>query len=214
MDNKKSLTAIRLVNPRKKIYALFENDQCLAEIFEDTMVHFAISRGLVLTTKKIEEINTYDKIVRCQNQAYNYLQIRPHLKKELARKLLQKQYTAQIIEKTLHSLQQKNYINDGQFIQMYINDAVKKAKYGPMLIRKKLVEKGALINDVDIILERLFPLEKQLQIAKILIEKKQSKLTAESAAEKRKKLHHYATGRGFSWNVLEPVFNSVNISET
>jgi regulatory protein len=211
MPDKIIISRIEFTNPRKKLYTLFDNNQLLAEVNEDTLVHFGISRERILSNKEFENIIAYDKEIQCRNQAYKYLQRKPYLKKELYKKLAGKHFTNAIIEKTFHTLERNNYINDQEYIKMFIRDAVKKAKDGPLLVRKKLLEKGADLPDVNEQIEKLFPFQFQVEIATNLLQKKMSKLADSESYVKKKKMIQYVSGRGFSWETIEAVFNIIGL---
>lgn len=205
-----NITRIEFQNNRKKTYYLYENDAFITEISEDTLVHFSIFKNTSIGKEMLENIIEHDKVNSCLSQAYNYLQRRPHLKKELYRKLINKQFTKEIIEKTFHRLEQNKYINDNEFIKMFIRDAVREAKSGPRLITKKLLEKGALIKDIEINLDDLFPLANQIKIATTLITKKHDRLEEKNILKRKQKLLQYGVSRGFNWDILGSIINTLH----
>jgi len=202
-----TITRIELQSPLKKTYALYNDDVFLIEVTEDTIVHFTISRGNEFTNKEFNKIVQHDKVNLCLRQAYNYLQRRPHLAKELQRKLKNKQYEQEIIDRAFLHLKKNKYINDDEYIQIFIRDAIRQAKSGPVLIKKKLAEKGALFNSIDQYMDELFPYEKQSKIAFALLDSKNNKLNEENHLKQKQKLQKYGIGRGFTWNILEPLIN-------
>jgi regulatory protein len=209
MSDSITISRIELQNGRTKTYALYNKDIFLTEITEDTLVHFTISRGSSFSRKEFNRIIEHDKVNLCLQQAYNYLQRRPHLAKELQRKLRNKQINPDIIAKAFHHLQKNNYINDKEYIRMFIRDALRQAKSGPLLIKKKLAEKGAVFFEIEQELDELFPITKQTEVALSLLNLKNQKLTEESFLKRKQKLQSFGMNRGFSWNVLEQVINQV-----
>jgi len=97
MPNKITITRIEFENPRKKTYSLYQGDTFLIEIIEDTLVHFSILKGAVFSKEKFNTIISFDQVNRCVQQAYSYLQRRPHLKQEIFRKLQEKEFNTHII---------------------------------------------------------------------------------------------------------------------
>jgi regulatory protein len=209
MSDSITISRIELQNKRTKTYALYNKDIFLTEITEDTLVHFTISRGSSYSKKEFNNIIEHDKVNLCLQQAYNYLQRRPHLRKELQRKLKNKHFNPDIIAKAFHHLQKNSYINDKEYIRIFIGDALRQAKSGPLLIKKKLAEKGAGFNDIEQQLDELYTFEKQTEIAISLLNAKNQKLTIENFLKRKQKLQSFGMNRGFSWNVLEQVINQV-----
>jgi len=203
------ISKIELQNPRKKTYALYQEEIFLIEITEDTLVHFAIGRGKIFKKKEFEKIIEYDKVTQCLAQSYSYLQRRPHLKKELQRKLRSKKYPQSIIDKAFLHLRKNNYINDEEYIKMFLRDSIRQGKSGPLLIKKKLAEKGAAITLIDQNLDSHFTFDQQRQIALKLLTVKNNKLNEASQLLQKQKLQKYGMSRGFSWNVLETIINDL-----
>ena len=208
-----TITRIEFQNNRQKSYNLYENDTFLTEIREDTLVHFSIFKDRSFSKEQFDHILEQDSINVCLAQCYNYLQRRPYLRKELQRKLLNKQFSKLIIEKTFHRLEKNNYINDEDYITMFIRDAVRQGKSGPRLIQKKLMEKGASMPDIEKNMEELYPLAEQLEIANKLLSKKNSLLTEKSPLKTKQKLQQYGMSKGFSWPVLEKIIQNLPFSE-
>lgn len=203
------ITHIELQNPRKKTYALYQNDTFITEITEDTLVYFSISGNSVFSKQEFNKILEHDKVNLCLIQAYNYLRRRPHLKKELQRKLLKKQFSQQIIDKAFLHLKKNNYINDDEYIKLFIRDSVRQAKSGPLLIKKKLAEKGAHIYTVEKFIDELYTFEQQSTIAFRLLKNKNAKINDESFLKRKQKLQRFGYSRGFNWHVLESIINTL-----
>jgi regulatory protein len=206
-----TISRIEFENPQKKTYSLYQEDTFLIEITEDTLVHFTILKGAKFSKEAFHKIISYDQVNRCVQQAYRYLERRPHLKKELFKKLLNKQFTPHIINLAIDRLKEKNYINDSEYIQLYIKDTIRLRKSGPLLITKKLIEKGAVIAEVELALQELFPEKQQIEIATELLSKKNTKLKDQNYLKRKQKLVQFGTGRGFSWAILELVLDNLKI---
>ena len=181
------ISRIELQNPRTKTYALYTHDVFLSEITEDTLVHFAISKGRAFSKKEFDRMLRHDKVNLCLRQSYRYLQRRPHLNKELQRKLKSKHFLQDIIDQTIIHLKKNRYINDDEFIGMFIRDSIRQRKSGPLLIKKKLIDKGAIVSQIDQQLDELFPFEKQIDTAFNLLQSRNQKLNEENVLLRKQK---------------------------
>ena len=191
----------KLKNKRYGLYA--EDDTFLFDIDEDTLVHFTLSKGQTYPQSKMDEIQRYDQFVSCLHQAFRYLERRPHLKKELFRKLKQKSFPVESIDKTLDYLDQKKYIDDLDFIRRFINDQIRLKKNGFLLIKKKLMEKGACQEDSERLLLLHYNEKLQLSNAKSLMEKKKNILTEIESDKAKQKLIRHLQQKGFPWKIIE-----------
>ncbi|MCB0284059.1 MAG: RecX family transcriptional regulator, partial [Calditrichaeota bacterium] len=104
---------------------------------------------------------------------------------------------------TLKELQERKYLNDNEFIEMFIRDRIRERKSGPLLIKKKLIEKGAPQSLTDNRLQELFPENLQIEIIQTLVSKKLPDLSELSNLQDKQKLIRFILGRGFSWSLIE-----------
>jgi regulatory protein len=204
------ISRIELLNKRKHTYALYSDDIFLLEITEDALVRFAITRNKQFSKPEFAKIIEYNNMTKCLNQAYEYLKRRPHLKNELYRKLKNKKFDSKITKQTIEELQKRQYLDDREFISIFIQDHIRQCKSGPLLIKKKLLEKGAQKSEIDTLLDLLFTEDKQIEIATKLVNKKLRIIHEPNKQKVKQRLYQYIQGRGFSWPVIEQVFNMID----
>lgn len=80
--------------------------------------------------------------------AVRYLENRPRTCKEMRDRLLEKGFETEDIEKTIEELKDLNYLNDIEYVPVYINYGFSKGK-GIKLIKYELFEKGVSSNDIE-----------------------------------------------------------------
>ncbi len=203
MDSTFIISKIAVEGKRKKLFAIYSGDALLCEINEDTLVHFALHKGKSLTAPEIRHIRHYNDLFDCRAQALRYLARRAHLSAELKNKLRQKGYSNPLIEETLQLLDQNGLLDDPAFIRMYIREKIKLAHSGPLLIKKKLMEKGALPVQAEEHIQQLYPEEKQLGEALSLLKKKAPALCRIPDKKRKEKLRRTLQGKGFFGNVIQ-----------
>ena len=191
----------RLKNGRYGLY--IEDDTFLFDVDEDTLVHFTLKKGQLYTQNKIDEIKRHDQFISCLHQALRYLERRPHLKKELYRKLKQKSFADRSIVRTMDYLEEKHYLDDNDFIRRFINDQIRLKRNGFLLIKKKLMEKGAKQEDSERLLLLYYNENLQIANAKYLLEKKESLLKETDENRRKQKLIRHLQQKGFPWRVIE-----------
>ena len=201
------ITKVEVQKKQKNYFNLYTDDDIyLFSVTEETLLKFTISKNKEFSEAELNAIQSYDQKMRCINQAYRYLTRRPHLNAELKRKLLSKNYSNSIIERTLEYLNQKNYLNDNVFIKMFMNEQINLKKSGPLIIKKKLMEKGALSSSIDPILSEGYPEELQLENAAKLFQVKIKTIRDHDQKKVKEKLFRFLQQKGFTWPVIEKVF--------
>ncbi|MBN2424444.1 MAG: RecX family transcriptional regulator [Calditrichaceae bacterium] len=185
----------------KNIYHLYAENAILMTLTEDTIVKFNIYGGKEISQNQLDEIHDYDQTIQCVHQAYRFLSRRAHLVKEIERKLYKKSYSKTTINKAVAILKEKGYLYDEDFITMYIREEINIKRSGPLLIRKKLMEKGASREQVDKQIEQLYDEEKQKYNAGKLLIKKQMNKTTVTRTEIQK-LQRFLLSKGYGWDVI------------
>ncbi|MEJ2053035.1 MAG: RecX family transcriptional regulator [Calditrichaceae bacterium] len=201
------ITKVEVQKNHKNYFNLYTGDDVyLFSITEETLLNFNIAKNKDFNDEELESIQKYDQKMRCVYQAYRFLSRRPHLKEELRRKLSVKGYLSTVIDDSLHFIEKKKYLDDAGFIKMFINDQINLKKNGPLIIKKKLLEKGARADQIDPALESAYSEDLQIKNADYLFKNKIKSLHEQDALKLRNKLYRFLQQKGFNWPVIEKVF--------
>ncbi len=79
--------------------------------------------------------------MKCYDYAMKYISRTPKSERDLKVRLLQKWFSNENIEYTLTDFKEKNFINDEQFAELYINSEVVRKGKPMMIIKQKLRQK-------------------------------------------------------------------------
>jgi regulatory protein len=201
------ITKIEVQQNHKNYFNLYsEEDVYLFSITEETLLHFGISKNKEFSDEELESIHLYDQKMRCVYQAYRYLTRRPHLNAELKRKLSAKKFSNLIIEQTLEYLNKKKYMDDDAFIKMFVQEQINLKKNGPLIIKKKLLEKGARTTVIDPILSEDYTEEMQIKNAKKLFQSKIKTIDQDDEKKIKEKMFRFLQQKGFAWMIIEQIF--------
>ncbi|KKS96050.1 MAG: regulatory protein RecX, regulatory protein [Candidatus Gottesmanbacteria bacterium GW2011_GWA2_43_14] len=148
---------------------------------------------------------------KVKNYALKLLSLRPRSVREMENKLssylARKKYPAGFLEKLIAELTRLNFLNDLEFARWWAEQRGRANIKGKTFIKKELQSKGI---DREVIAEVLSALgtedeyEKALQLAG----KKFSKLALDRQSEQ--KLGRYLQNRGFSYDVVRKVIDSLS----
>lgn len=201
------ITKIEVQQNHKNYFNLYsEEDVYLFSITEETLLHFGISKNKEFSDEELESIHLYDQKMRCVYQAYRYLTRRPYLNAELKRKLSAKKFSNLIIEQTLEYLNKKKYMDDDAFIKMFVQEQINLKKNGPLIIKKKLLEKGARTTVIDPILSEDYTEEMQIKNAKKLFQSKIKTIDQDDEKKIKEKMFRFLQQKGFAWMIIEQIF--------
>ncbi len=201
------ITKIEVQKNHKNYFNLYsKEDVYLFSVTEETLLRYEISKNKEFSDEELESIHLYDQKMRCVYQAYRYLTRRPHLNAELKRKLSAKKFSNLIIEQTLEYLNKKQYMDDNAFIKMFVQEQINLKKNGPLIIKKKLLEKGARATAIDPILSEDYPEELQIKNAKKLFQNKIKTITQKDEKKIKEKMFRFLQQKGFAWPIIEQIF--------
>lgn len=136
------------------------------------------------------------------NKALNYafllLRFRPRSEVEVRRRLKKREYSLLIIRNVIKSLKDYNYINDQDFVKLYISDSLKKG-WGPIRVNVNLKKIGISQKlrkeAVKKIEEKSSELIKKLSTEKIYFLNKNKPNLANK--KKKEKLIRFLANKGF-----------------
>lgn len=128
------------------------------------------------------------------NYSYLLLKYRPRSRQEIVERLKRKNYPASIIEKVISSLEENNYINDEEFVRLFVASSLSRG-WGRKRIDYTLKKLGI---DEDIRAAALLDKQAFREKLRELVEKKISRNKAKDKKSYQKIIRNL-TAKGFSY---------------
>ena len=172
--------------------------------YEDAYL-YRLNEGDELTRADYERIVTETVLTSARDMAVKYLGYRMRSRREIEKYLKQKEFTDEVIEKTIETLKTYNYINDLEFAKAYISDSLRFNKWGMKKIKYELTKRGVAREVIDEAAESAeYSTEK---ILAGLIEKKlNGNILNEADYNEKRKLFNYLMNRGFSYDEINAAY--------
>ena len=149
--------------------------------------------------------NNYRKAL---NSALRILTGRDHSKYELTRKLKQRGFKQQDIEKAVSECIRLDYINDERTARVYIRQLIRKG-YGVKRIRHDMDKKGLRGKQVQNILSETFSDADEHDSAVRVLKKNIRRFELESDPKKRRdKIFRFFYARGFSQEIIRKILET------
>lgn len=186
-------------------------------IFIDSVFRFGLDEGVVarlglyekkeINEKEIEQIEKEEVVAKAFNVAVNFLKTRERSKKEIRDKLKIKEYSESVIEKVLAKLENLDLLNDKRFAEMFVRDRMKLKPKGKKVLSIELAQKGIDRDIIEEVLQELMSGDEEIELAKKVFEKAEKKYSGLEKNLRRDKIIKYLLGKGFSYNIVEKIFN-------
>ena len=199
---------ITKIEPQKKdpsrVSVFIDGEFAFGLKYEDALF-FRLREGNEILSQDYEKILNEIVLTSARDKALKYLGLRRRSRREIERYLKQKEFSDEVINKTVEALKQYNYINDLEFAKAFINDGLRFNKWGIKKIKYELALKGV---GGEIIEEAAEGSEYSPdEVLAGLIEKKlgRSGFTEQDEKEK-KKLFNYLLNRGFPYEEISAAY--------
>ncbi len=111
-------------------------------VSEDTIVHFQISKGKVISDEEIASILFEDEVSKAFQAAMNYISYRMRSVLEVKVYLRERDYTTDVGDAVIAKLLELGYLDDLKFSQFYVRNEMNIARKGPVIIQTELKNRG------------------------------------------------------------------------
>lgn len=157
-------------------------------------------------------ISSTDGYQKAFNTALRILTGRDHSRYELTRKLKQRGFKSQDIEKAVSECVRFDYINDERTSRVYINQMIRKGN-GVNRIRHEMNKKGLRGKRVQNILSEIASGLDEQEGAERILEKNIKRFERELDPKKRReKIYRFLYARGFSQDTIRKLVTKYELS--
>jgi len=178
-------------------------------VHRDLVVKHGLRVGRSLTPEEQQEIERDDQYVRAKQRALDYLAHKPRTEEEVRRKLRRQDVPDLVVEDVVERLYELSYLDDEAYAQDYVRNRFASKKYGPVRIRRELVERGVDRHTAETAVDDLFA-EKDVQAAaREHAEKRWGRLADEEPRRRKQKLYRYLRRRGFTSGTITPLLDAL-----
>jgi len=178
-------------------------------VHQDLVVKHGLRVGTTLTPEERRTIEQEEQYVQAKQRALDYLAHKPRTEEEVRRKLRQEDAPEPVIEDVVARLHELSYLDDEAYATDYVRNRFASKKYGPVRIRRELVERGVDRHVADRAVADLFEDEDPVAAAREHAEKRWSRLADEEPRRRKQKLYRYLRRRGFTSDTIYPILDDL-----
>jgi len=178
-------------------------------VHQDLVVKHGLRVGKTLTPEERRTIEQEEQYVQAKQRALDYLAHKPRTEEEVRRKLRREDAPEPVIEDVVARLHELSYLDDEAYATDYVRNRFASKKYGPVRIRRELVERGVDRHVADRAVADLFEDEDPVAAAREHAEKRWSRLADEEPRRRKQKLYRYLRRRGFTSDTIYPILDDL-----
>ena len=194
----------------KNVSVYFDNGERLI-LSEDTFFNSGLRKGDEISEDRFSFFIEQNILYHIKQRALSFLARRFHSERELLIKLKQKSYEERLIKLVLNELKVKSFIDDQVFANHFIEEKLKRKRWGNNKIRSALFSKGVSASIIDEVLKSFNSEEDQNEAALSLAQKKYEKLRLRESDERKlkQKIISFLLSRGFDYEVSSDVVGKI-----
>jgi regulatory protein len=182
-------------------------------ISTDVLIQFGLRSGDQIDDNVLATIRAAEELFHAKQKALEYLSRRMHSEKELGQKLKKKEFSVEIIRRLIDDFRASGYLNDTQFAVAYVADCLQKRPVGRRSLIQRLRLKGIDREIIANVLTATLETEKEETIALAAARKKlrvsRSQFEKLDTERRKKRLAQFLAQRGFEWEIVGRVINTV-----
>ena len=131
------------------VYELkFKNGEKV-KLYDDVILKYNLLVNKSFNDKLYEEIINYNKSLDAYYISLKYLNSKLRCEKEIRDYLKKKEFSLEIIDKTIDRLNKYNYLNRDLYVKSYVNDKYNFTLNGPVKIKRELLLLGFDDEEID-----------------------------------------------------------------
>ncbi len=202
------ITSVSEQKKNKDRYAISINNQYYGSLSKDLFYKYDFREGDEVSLKELNDAIFEDNFKRAYLGCLNLISYRPRSVFEIRSYLKRKKYGIAIRESVVEKLINDTYLDDDRFTQEWIKDRLAFKQYSRLRVKKELQEKGITKEKIDHYLDKLYSVDKELEIAKNRACKYLKERRIDST-RKNEKLGKYLYSCGFSYETINEVIKDL-----
>lgn len=194
----------------KNVSVYFEDGQRLI-LSEDTFYSSGLRKGDEISEDRFSFFVEQNILYYIKQRAISFLARRFHSERELLLKLKTKSYEERLIKIVLQNLKDHSFIDDKNFASHFIEEKLKRKKWGMNKIKSALYTKGVSSKIIDELLKEFDNTENNLESITEIAAKKINQLRKRNVDEKKlyQKVITFLLSRGFDYETSSEVCRKI-----
>ena len=174
---------------------------------DEIKLKYSLQPNMDIPQERFNTLKAETESVLAYEKAIELLSYREHSSSELRTKLLQKSFSRSVIDAVIENMISKGYVDDERFGDLYFRELMRQGKYGPLMIRKKMLEKGVKKEIID---QKIMTVSQDEweQCASKLLNKKMPNIKNKGESQ-REIMLRYLMNKGFEYGCIESLIKTV-----
>jgi regulatory protein len=175
----------------------------------NVVAKFKLREQMSLSDEQVRQIQLGEVKQECFDAAIRFLESRLHSTVELRRKLMRKEWGAEVIDSALSDLARMGYLDDDRFARTKALSAAEQRHHGPRRAMMELLKAGVKSDVASRAVDDVYGNADNVATAKELARKQAPRLKKLDPMVARRRLAGMLQRRGFDYDTIKPVIDEV-----
>lgn len=198
------ITRIKPQKNKKRVNVYLDNKFAFG-LDLDNYMKLGLKVGQKVTDKKVEEMVNKAEFQKTLDKLLRFATLRPRSEKEIKDRLIKYKAHDSLHKKLFNKLKRLDLLDDEKFAKWWVEQRLQFRFKSRRELEYELRIKGVNSELVNQLISELVNQEKEIEMAKKLIEKKKYRWEILPAMERKKKIREFLGRKGFGWDVVRKV---------
>lgn len=172
------------------------------------ILFFKLKEGYAVSEETVKYIRDSLLYIKAQDTALHYIGYKMRTVQEIRRKLTEKEYTADVIERVIAFLEKYGYADDREYCRRYIQEKMRTKPKSAYALKIELKQRGVDSGVIEAVMGEIQMDEAADAFA--WLEKKSRGQWPPEDEKKKKKLQDFLLRKGYSYDRIRDAFLKMN----
>ncbi len=178
----------------------------------DLITKFNIVKKEEITEETLAAIAEEQRIMGAKQAAIAYVMTKSRTSAQIRKKLTDKGFSPDDVEKAVIFLKEFNYINDVTFSVAFITDFLKRKQVGKSRLVAELKKRGISPEDIKSAIVQIFPEDDTMTMARDTAVKKLRTVRHKTIDKQRSTVVSFLARQGFGWDVIRKIIEELKLN--
>jgi len=174
---------------------------------EDVFVSANLAVGNEVDELYLVDLEQKENDRKAFYSALTLLNYRMRSTAELRKRLIQKEYYHDTIDRVIEKLNEKKFLNDETFARAFINDKINNRLLGPVALRRELFPHKLDNELIEKLLLKAYEETPEIELVERLLLKRRINEGQKLTQKEKNRLINFLQRRGHTWGVINSVLN-------
>lgn len=191
------ITSIEVQRKNESRYSIFIDNEFVFGLSDIDVLFYKLKVGEEICQEKYNTILQNVIYTKAKDKAIVYLSYKGRTKYEVTKKLLEDDYSENVVEEVIGMLEKYGYIDDFKYCKSFIKESVNLKSNGKRKIFYDLKERGVPEDIINTVFDEI-ELKEDISILKLINKKIKDKNNVDQKLKKR--TYDFLIRKGFSYN--------------